>query len=271
MPETPPLFESCRSLLGQSHQRATRSARGHGIDRAPGASPSTHLHSRRLLWPLGLIVLGIGLLLPPSQAPADENDQTAGQTSDRAKPATTGDKEEQAEEQPGDRLAGFARLLRIGQTSRNILIPAVERGSMTSLTKAEALTRRSEDYLDLIELVIQFYTADGEKDTRLVTPHAEFHLPSGILLSEHRTLVSRSDFDLEGDRFAFDTNSRRGRFEGNVTMIIHSMDRLRTDDRPSEPVELSQSDDEGSPSSDETSEPEPAEPEAAETTSPSTT
>ena len=131
------------------------------------------------------------------------------------------------EETAGDKLAGFARLLRIGQTSRGILIPAVERGSMTSMTTAESLTRRSEDYLDLVELAIQFYGSDGEPDARLSAPQAEFHLPTGILLSDHRTLVSRSDFDLEGDRFAFDTNTRRGRFEGNVTMVIHSLDQFR--------------------------------------------
>lgn len=163
-------------------------------------------------------------------------------------------------ENPADRLSGFARLLRIGQTSRDIVIPAVERGSMTSMTRAAALTRRSEDYLDLIELVIQFYNADGEKDARLVTPHAEFHLPTGILISDHRTVISRSDFDLAGDRFAFDTNSRRGRFDGNVTMVIHSMDRFRSEDPgpvPEQPVpDASQPD--SNPQ-----EPESAEPEAA--------
>lgn len=203
-------------------------------------------------WPGLLLAAGLAasLLLPdshpetgpvrlPTSAAVAQDDSSDDDRRDRLRqPDRDQDDDESAASEPtsGDKLASFARLLRIGQTSRGILIPAVERGSMTSMTKAESLTRRSEDYLDLVELVIQFYSSDGEPDARLSTPHAEFHLPSGILVSHHRTQVSRSDFDLEGDRFAFDTETRRGRFEGNVTMVIHTLDRFTEPEPGSEPA-----------------------------------
>jgi hypothetical protein len=107
-----------------------------------------------------------------------------------------------------------------GVESLGVLKPSFTDGVLQSLIKAASVTRVSEDKLEMthMRLNLKGDTEAGDVEVALTT--AAYDVKSQMLTSDERSVVTRSDFVIEGDALVFDTGKSVGRMIGNVKMVI---------------------------------------------------
>ena len=65
------------------------------------------------------------------------------------------------------------------------------------------------------KLKISFTDKEG-KEILVEIPHALLDTQTKLLNADSRTVITRDDFDIDGEKAEFDTVSRTGRFKGRV-------------------------------------------------------
>ncbi|MFT5465147.1 MAG: hypothetical protein ACI8UO_000234 [Verrucomicrobiales bacterium] len=114
---------------------------------------------------------------------------------------------------------------------------------LQSIMLSEIVTRRRDHVLDLEELTLALFDADGTVSLRMITAIGEYDLDEQklksrqILLEEpadhdgdgreetmSRTKIEHPKFDMWGDVLVFDTTTQSGTMHGNVRMEIFESD-----------------------------------------------
>ena len=134
--------------------------------------------------------------------------------------ALADDKEDGEEEQKPSGIALLAQVIPLGQEQKNFKLPSYEGTSLASLTQGASMRRVDDKHLFITEMVITTYGKGGKEEMTVKMPTATYHLVEGSLKSDERSVVSREDFDIEGDRLLFDNARQFGRMDGNIRMTI---------------------------------------------------
>jgi len=157
------------------------------------------------------------LLFAVAHIQADEEKKTeepAAESTDETQNAASG-------------LIALAKFIPLGQEQKSVVIPSYNESRLSALIRAASMKRIDDKHLALTEMVITTYDVQGNEAMVVTMPTAVYDLESSILESSSRSLVSRSDFDLEGDKMLYDSTQGAGRMEGNVKMIINDSSSLQ--------------------------------------------
>ena len=124
---------------------------------------------------------------------------------------------------PGKGVSAFGKFLPLNRVNLGVTIPSFDGAVRTALVTAEKMKRVDDENLELDNMVIEMFMADGTTESKIALKRAWFHMPSSILVSRNRSRIERKDFQIEGDSLVFDTGTQRGRMAGNVEMVIYDV------------------------------------------------
>lgn len=108
----------------------------------------------------------------------------------------------------------------IGREFLGVSIPSYEEEKLKSVMKADSIIRVDDRYLDLENLIIFVYDAEGEQETTISMDSAAYDLITQELASKTPATIEQEQFTMTGDRMTFDTRSQVSRLVGNVEVII---------------------------------------------------
>ena len=94
--------------------------------------------------------------------------------------------------------------------------------------KMELAKRIDADHLQMGNLKIETFNALGEPEMFIDLPVSVFDLNTRIITSKDPVTIRRADFEITGETMEFNTQTRLGRFAGNIRMLIYNRDRLAT-------------------------------------------
>jgi len=104
----------------------------------------------------------------------------------------------------------------VGEPVKGIKIPQYdEQGKLTMSLTAGTARKLDERRVELEKLKVQF-TDKEDKEIVVEIPHSILDLESKILVADTKTVISRDDFDITGEKAEFDTFTRTGSFKGKV-------------------------------------------------------
>jgi hypothetical protein len=104
----------------------------------------------------------------------------------------------------------------IGEPVSGIKIPQYDEEGKISMTLLAGKARKLDDSkVEFEKLKISFTDKEG-KEILVEIPHALLDTQTKLLNADSRTVITRDDFDIDGEKAEFDTVSRTGRFKGRV-------------------------------------------------------
>jgi hypothetical protein len=104
----------------------------------------------------------------------------------------------------------------VGEPITGIKIPQYDEEGKLSMTLLAGTARKIDDEkVELNNLKVKFSDKE-EKEIVVEIPHALLDTETKMLVSISKTMISREDFDIEGEQAEFDTVSRTGTFKGRV-------------------------------------------------------
>jgi hypothetical protein len=150
-----------------------------------------------------------------------------GKSSDNTKkPDGKADAPKEEEVKVAQGLGSFGKVLPLGQKNLDVKIPSFKDGQPDSFVRAGSMTRLDDTRMDMEKTDIRIYGATREADVRVQLPAAIYDMSTQVMTSDHRSRISRADFQLEGDTLVFDTRSRQGKMTGHIHMIIYDAEML---------------------------------------------
>jgi len=104
----------------------------------------------------------------------------------------------------------------VGEPVTGIKIPQYDESGKVSMTLLAGKARKLDDSKVKFEnLKISFTDKEG-KEILVEIPHALLDTQTKLLSADSKTVITRDDFDISGEKVEFDTVSRTGRFKGRV-------------------------------------------------------
>jgi hypothetical protein len=104
----------------------------------------------------------------------------------------------------------------VGEPVSGIKIPQYDESGKISMTLLAGKARKLDDSkVEFENLKISFTDKEG-KEILVEIPHALLDTETKLLTADSKTVITRDDFDLNGEKAEFDTVSRTGRFIGRV-------------------------------------------------------
>jgi lipopolysaccharide export system protein LptC len=104
----------------------------------------------------------------------------------------------------------------VGEPVSGIKIPQYDETGKLSMTLLAGKARKLDDRkVEFENLKISFTDKEG-KEILVEIPHALLDTQTKVLSAESKTVITREDFDIDGEKAEFDTVSRTGRFKGRV-------------------------------------------------------
>lgn len=117
----------------------------------------------------------------------------------------------------------------VGRSFLGVAIPSYEGDELKSVMTADTVTRVDEQYLDLVNLVVHVYNAEGEAETTIAMDEAAYDLVAGELASKTPSTIEQARFIMTGDKMTFQTGSQVARLVGNVRLVVPDADQLAPD------------------------------------------
>jgi hypothetical protein len=117
----------------------------------------------------------------------------------------------------------------IGREFKGVAIPSYEGDRLKSVMNADSVTRVSEQFLDLQNLVVHIYNSEGEADTTISMEEAAYDLIAGELASKTPSKIEQSRFTMTGDKMIYQTESQVARIVGNVLVIVPDAKNMAPD------------------------------------------
>lgn len=108
----------------------------------------------------------------------------------------------------------------IGREFKGVAIPSYEGNRLKSVMNADSVTRVDEQFLDLMNLVVQVYNSEGEPETTITMEEAAYDLVAGELASKTPSKIEQPRFTMTGDKMIYQTESQVARMVGNVVVIV---------------------------------------------------
>jgi lipopolysaccharide export system protein LptC len=104
----------------------------------------------------------------------------------------------------------------VGEPVSGIKIPQYDETGKLSMTLLAGKARKLDDRkVEFENLKISFTDKEG-KEILVEIPHALLDTQTKVLSADSKTVITREDFDIGGEKAEFDTVSRTGRFKGRV-------------------------------------------------------
>lgn len=104
----------------------------------------------------------------------------------------------------------------VGEPVTGIKIPQYDESGKVSMTLLAGKARKLDDSkVEFDNLKISFTDKEG-KEILVEIPHALLDTQTKLLSADSKTIITRDDFDISGEKVEFDTVSRTGRFKGRV-------------------------------------------------------
>ena len=104
----------------------------------------------------------------------------------------------------------------IGEPITGIKIPQYDEEGKLSMTLVAGTAKKlDEQKVELNDLKVKFSDKE-EKEIVVEIPHALLDIETKVLVADSKTVISREDFDIEGQHAEFDTVTRTGTFKGPV-------------------------------------------------------
>ena len=104
----------------------------------------------------------------------------------------------------------------VGEPVTGIKIPQYDESGKVSMTLLAGKARKLDDSkVEFDNLKISFTDKEG-KEILVEIPHALLDTQTKLLTADSKTVITRDDFDLEGEKAEFDTVTRTGKFKGRV-------------------------------------------------------
>jgi len=104
----------------------------------------------------------------------------------------------------------------VGEPVTGIKIPQYDESGKISMTLLAGKARKLDDSkVEFENLKISFTDKEG-KEILVEIPHALLDTQTKLLTADSKTVITRDDFDLDGEKAEFDTVTRTGKFKGRV-------------------------------------------------------
>jgi hypothetical protein len=118
--------------------------------------------------------------------------------------------------------AGFD-LFPVGKPWRDVRVPRYDdQDRLASIMHSETLTRESLKLLQMEGLTLAMFEPDRTLSLRLKTAKGIYDLGTKELKTRTKTFIEHPRFDMQGDSLVFDTQSGKGKLNGNVEMVIYA-------------------------------------------------
>ncbi|MDA9922721.1 LPS export ABC transporter periplasmic protein LptC [Verrucomicrobiales bacterium] len=170
-------------------------------------------------WLLASLLVASGAIVEP--LPAQDEERKANSSASDEEKERQREVRKKARQAMGSALpAEITSAFPIGREFVDVSIPSYEEDTLKSVMTANSITRINDQYLELINLVISVYNAEGEVDTTIHMDEAAYDLTTQTLQSKTPARIEQPQFTMSGDTLTFDTKSQFSRLEGNVVVII---------------------------------------------------
>lgn len=104
----------------------------------------------------------------------------------------------------------------VGETISGIKIPQYDESGNLSMSLLAGKARKIDDnHVEFDNLKVSFTDKEG-KEILVEIPHAVLDTETKKLTADSKTVITRDDFDIIGEKAEFDTVSRAGTFKGAV-------------------------------------------------------
>ncbi len=144
------------------------------------------------------------------------------ESEDPAKPEKNGKKKNDGEKVPAQLLLPLPK----GQDSRGVVIPiSDDETGKKSMSFDIGVARRIDDnHVKMTNLVIETFTEGSDvKEMTIELPDSMLDMQTGVITGQERVTIKRSDFELTGQTMEFNTNTKQGKVQGDVKMIIYDL------------------------------------------------
>jgi hypothetical protein len=170
-------------------------------------------------WLLASLLVASGAIVEP--LPAQDEERKANSSASDEEKERQREVRKKARQAMGSALpAEITSAFPIGREFVDVSIPSYEEDTLKSVMTANSITRINDQYLELINLVISVYNAEGEVDTTIHMDEAAYDLTTQTLQGKTPARIEQPQFTMSGDTLTFDTKSQFSRLEGNVVVII---------------------------------------------------
>src|SRR5687768_17564327 len=118
-----------------------------------------------------------------------------------------------------------------GQTSKGVIFPYNDgSGTKTMNFRIETATPLDDDHIKMSNLRIETLDEAGETEMTIDLPASVLDLKTRVITGNERVTIKRSDFEITGATMHFNTETKQGRIDGDVKMIIYDLsDELPAD------------------------------------------
>lgn len=116
--------------------------------------------------------------------------------------------------------AQMAELFPVGRTFEGVKIPSYSDDVLKTILEADTITRVDQTYLDLTNLVIKVYNADGVVESTVKMKEAQYHMITGQLLSKTPARVDHDKFVMTGEVMGYDSTREVSTMTGKVKVVI---------------------------------------------------
>ncbi len=116
----------------------------------------------------------------------------------------------------------FSDRIPIGRTFRGVKVPNYDKNTslLATVMEAESITRVDANRLDIVNLTIRTYDAEGGVASTIFMAEAEFHLIERKLRSKTPAEVDHTQMNMTGDVLSYDMTTEIVTMEGNVRVVI---------------------------------------------------
>ncbi|MEI8234358.1 MAG: LPS export ABC transporter periplasmic protein LptC [Verrucomicrobiota bacterium] len=126
----------------------------------------------------------------------------------------------------------------IDHEAKGVRIPVyTPEGKLQMLFESEIAFRVDAQQLRLTQLKIETYDEEGKPEMSIDMPQSMFNLKSRILSSNDPVTIRRTDFEVTGSHMVFDTQTRQGKFNGPVRMLVYNVNNAAEKPQESAPGE----------------------------------
>lgn len=122
--------------------------------------------------------------------------------------------------------AELTKLFPIGREFKGVAIPSYEDTRLKSVMHADSITRIDEQFLDLVNLVIQVYNGAGEPETTISMEKAAYDLTTSILTSKTPSEIKQPRFTMTGDKMIFNSHTQISELDGNVRVVVPNAGKM---------------------------------------------
>ena len=121
----------------------------------------------------------------------------------------------------------------IDHEAKGVRIPIYStEGKLQMLFESEIAFRVDAQQLRLTQLKIETFDEEGKPEMSIDMPQSMFNLKTRVITSVDPVTIWRTDFQVTGGNMVFDTQTRQGKFNGPVRMLVYNVNNEA--DKPQE-------------------------------------